>query len=100
MTIEADIAVLEALPDFLLCHMEVVSVVDVEVRLVVVEVDALQGSPSCHMGLSLPVAVAVEAKAPGLRRMWSCSPHLAPLYGGVPRPALLRVPGALRWASI
>jgi hypothetical protein len=95
MTIEADIAVLEALPDFLLCHMEVV---EVEVRLVVVEVDALQSSPSCHMGLIL--AVAVEAKAPGLRRMWSCSPHLAPLYGGVPRPAPLRVPGALPWESI
>lgn len=89
MTIEADIAVLGALPDFLLCHMEVVSAV---------EVDALQGSPSCHMGLIL--SVAVEAKAPGLRRMWSCSPHLAPLYGGVPRPALLRVPGALPWESI
>lgn len=90
MTVEADVPVLEALPDFLLCHMEMVSVV--------VEVEVLQGSPSCHMGLIS--AVAVEAKAPGLRHMWSCSPYLAPSYGGVPRPALLRVPGALLWESI
>jgi len=107
MIIEADVAVIKALPDFPLCHMEMVWVVEVEVhavveveaRLVVAEIEALQSFPSWHMGIIL-VMVVVETKAPGLRRIYSCSPHLIPLYVGVPRPALSRVPGALPWQSI
>ena len=91
MTLEADVAVIAAPLDFPLCHTGTVLVEEEEVHVEVeVEVEALPDFHLCQKGRTLveeaevqvvEVGVhVVEAEAPGLRRMHSCSSRLIPLY--------------------